>query len=73
MIYLSECNCSYVHLRACVRTSSRLTPSLSLSLYLCLSSAFYDQHMKQFQEPEILRTPLEDLLLQVSRGTARHE
>jgi hypothetical protein len=33
--------------------------------YRLFSSAFYDQHMKQFQPPEILKTPLEDLLLQM--------
>lgn len=33
--------------------------------YRLFSSAFYDQHMKEFQPPEILKTPLEDLLLQM--------
>lgn len=33
--------------------------------YRLFSSAFYDQHMKEFQAPEILKTPLEDLLLQM--------
>ena len=33
--------------------------------YTSYSSAFYDQHMKEFQAPEILKTPLEDLLLQM--------
>lgn len=35
----------------------------SIRLY---SSAFYDQHMVPFQPPEIVTTPLEDLLLQVA-------
>ena len=34
-------------------------------VYRLYSSAFYDQHMEQFSEPEICNTPLEDLLLQV--------
>jgi ATP-dependent RNA helicase DHX37/DHR1 len=34
--------------------------------YRLYSSAFFDQHMKQFQEPEICTIPLEDLILQVT-------
>ena len=33
--------------------------------YRLYSSAFYDQHMKLYQEPEISAVPLEDLLLQM--------
>jgi ATP-dependent RNA helicase DHX37/DHR1 len=33
--------------------------------YRLYSSAFYDQHMNMFQEPEIVTTPLEDILLQM--------
>ena len=33
--------------------------------YRLYSSAFYDQHMKLYQEPEISTIPLEDLLLQM--------
>lgn len=39
--------------------------SIDCILFSLASSAFYDQHMKDFQAPEILKTPLEDLLLQM--------
>lgn len=42
--------------------SGRTGPGHCYRLY---SSAFYDQHMEQFQEPEIVTTPLEDVLLQM--------
>jgi hypothetical protein len=47
----------------------RLSPHFFIlylsSTFRLYSSAFYDQHMVPFQPPEIVTTPLEDLLLQV--------
>ena len=45
--------------------SSPLYPLHLSSTFRLYSSAFYDQHMVPFQPPEIVTTPLEDLLLQV--------
>jgi hypothetical protein len=39
--------------------------------YRLYSSAFYDQHMQQHQDPAILSTPLEDLLLQLKAMNIR--